>query len=246
MSQKNIILHDLTAEKIWEKEKIKLKRRSKSKWLAYYLAMRSVTFDEWVKKEIKNHPHAIVLHIGCGMDSRFERVEAKNIQWYDIDFKNVIKERHKYFTETNYYHMLSADMRTSDWKNTIKEQQDAIVILEGVSMYFQPKELTALLSNLAQHFHNVKLLMDCYSEYAAKASKYRNPINDVGVNIVYGYDIPHSLARQSGFVFEKEHSITSQRYINELRGIERKIFQYMYAGQLSQSMYKIYEFKKEE
>ena len=101
VSKKNIILKDKKAEAIWEKEGFTLKGKSKSKWLAYYMAMRSAIYDEWVENEMKNNPNATVLHIGCGMDSRIERVQTQNNSWYDIDFDEVIKERKKYFEEND-------------------------------------------------------------------------------------------------------------------------------------------------
>lgn len=168
------------------------------------------------------------------------------MNWYDIDFEEVIAERKKYYDESDFYHMLSADMRESGWKSQIAGDRDAIVILEGVSMYFAPEELVELLSSLAQHFTSVSLLMDCYSERAAKISKYRNPINQVGVNMVYGYDDPHELADKSGLEFLGEHSLTPMKYVNELPGLEKIIFQYLYAGKTAVSMYKMYEFKKEQ
>lgn len=93
VSKKNIILQDKKAEEIWAKEGFELKGKSKSKWLAYYMAMRAAIYDEWVRQELKNNPNAIVLHIGCGMDSRVERVSVQNTKWYDIDFPDVIEER---------------------------------------------------------------------------------------------------------------------------------------------------------
>ena len=41
VSRKGIILQDMKAEEIWEKEGFPLKGKSKSKWLAYYMGMRS-------------------------------------------------------------------------------------------------------------------------------------------------------------------------------------------------------------
>ena len=86
--------------------------------------------------------------------------------------------------------------------------------------------------------------MDCYTERAAKASKYKNPINDVGVTLVYGYDDPQTLALKTGFVFEKEYEITPQKYIDELQGMEKKIFRKLYAGKIAKSLYRMYEFRK--
>lgn len=244
VSKKDIILHDSMAEAIWEKEGFNLKGKSKSKWLAYDMAMRSAVYDEWLKQEIASQSDAVVLHIGCGMDSRIKRVGEKDMLWYDIDFPAVIEERRKYYHETNFYHMLSADMRLDKWKSSIERNQAAIVILEGVTMYFKPEELITLLSNICQYFKSVKLLMDCYTEHAAKISKYKNPINDVGVSVVYGYDDPQKLATKTGYIFEKEHCMTPQKYIDELQGMEKIIFQNLFAGKIAKSMYRMYEFKK--
>ena len=244
ISKRNLILHDPIAEDIWEKEGFELNGKSKSKWLAYYMAMRSAVYDDWVKQETEIHPDAIVLHIVCGLDSRIKRVSAENMHWYDIDFPDVIQERRKYYEETSFYHMLSADMRTLEWKSSIERNQDAIIILEGASMYFQPGELIELLSDIGQHFKSAKLFMDCYTERAAKASKYKNPIHDVGVTAVYGYDKPQEFERKTGFLFVKEHDMTPQKYIDELQGMERAVFRHLFAGVIAKAMYRMYEFRK--
>lgn len=244
VSKKNIILNDKKAEELWDLADIRLKGKSKSKWLAYYMAMRSATYDDWVKQEISKNPQAVVLHIGCGLDSRILRVNVKNTKWYDIDFPKVIEERKKYYGESEIYHMLEADMRGQEWKEQIPGDQDAVVIMEGVSMYFKPEELTGLLKDISGHFKSVKLLMDCYTLRAAKASKYKNPINDVGVTEVYGYDNPQELAEQSGLAYVQEHCMTPEKYIEELQGIEKAVFQKLFAGKIATAMYRMYEFEK--
>ena len=80
--------------------------------------------------------------------------------------------------------------------------------------------------------------MDCYTEFAAKASKYKNPINDVGVTQVYGLDDPNSLP---GFL--REHEMTPDDLIDQLQGIEKRIFQKLFAGSFAQKMYQLYEYQ---
>ena len=60
VSKKGIIMQDKKAELIWEKEGFELKGKAKSKWLAYYMGMRSAVFDTWVKKKIVQYPSASV------------------------------------------------------------------------------------------------------------------------------------------------------------------------------------------
>ena len=242
VSRKGILLQDPKAEEIWEKEGFALKGKSASKWLAYNMGMRAAVFDNWVRTQMERWPDAVVLHIGCGMDSRILRVGAEGSTWFDIDFPEVIRERQKYFSEDRFYRMLTADMREPDWKQEIPAGQKAIVVMEGVSMYFRPEELEALLKSLKAHFSDICLLMDVYTTFGAKASKYKNPINDVGVTIVYGMDDPVALAKETGLQYVAEHSLTPLPMIEQLTPGERVVFSNLFAGKFARKIYRLYEF----
>lgn len=242
VSRKGIILHDPKAEEIWAAEGFPLKGKSRSKWLAYYMGMRAAVFDRWVKQAIDADPSAVVLHIGCGMDGRAERVGTRGHQWFDIDFPDVISERKRYYQESSSYKMLSADMRSADWLEAVPAG-NAVVIMEGVSMYLRPEELKKTLGRIAAHFEKVSLLMDCYTEFAAKASKVRNPINDVGVTQVYGVDDP-KLLEGKGVAFVHEHEMTPAELVDELHGMEKKVFKALYAGSIAKKMYRLYEYRR--
>ena len=116
VSKKGIILKDKKAEEIWEAEGFELKGKSKSKWLAYYMGTRSAVFDEWLSQQMVNAPNGVIIHIGCGMDSRVIRVGTQNHKWYDVDFSEVVTERKRYYTETDNYKMIAGDVRDSDFR----------------------------------------------------------------------------------------------------------------------------------
>ena len=132
---------DKKAEEIWESEGFSLKGKSKSKWLAYYMGVRSAVFDEWLKQQMTNVTDAVVIHIGCGMDSRIIRVGNQNHKWYDVDFSEVIEERKRYYAETDDYKMIAGDARDCTWLKAIEEKKSAIVVMEGVSMYLTSGEV---------------------------------------------------------------------------------------------------------
>ena len=243
VSKKGLFLDDKIAEEIWAEEGFSLKGKSKSKWLAYYMGVRSAVFDEWVKKQMADVPNAVVIHIGCGMDSRVIRVGTENHKWYDVDFSEVIEERKRYYVESNNYKMIAGDARESNWLSNIKENQCAIVAMEGVSMYMTVDEMRNLADSLCAHFENLMLLVDCYTSFAAKLSKKRNPINDVGVTEVYGIDNPQDY-QKGELVFIKEHTMIPKKYIDELKGLERFIFANFYAGSFSKKLYRLFEYKK--
>lgn len=243
VSKKGIILHDAKAEEIWEKEGFVLKGKAKSKWLTYYMGMRSAVFDKWLLEKMDEDEKAVILHIGCGMDSRVLRVGTNNHLWYDVDFPDVIKERKLYYAEDDDYTMVASDARQTEWLQEVPSNANAIVIMEGISMYFQIEELQTMLGAISNHFNKVSLLMDCYTEFAAKASKYKNPINDVGVTEVVGIDDPHVCEVNTGFTYAKEHDMTPVSMIDELQGMERVFFKTVLGGNISKKMYRLYEFE---
>lgn len=243
VSKKGIILNDPKAEEIWAKEGFALKGKSKSKWLAYYMGMRSAVFDRWLRERMQTDASALVLHIGCGMDSRILRVGSKGHQWYDVDFSEVIAERKRYFAETDEYHMLAGDARETVWLQALPTEKNAIVVLEGVSMYLASAELQQLFEALTGHFSKVNILMDCYTKAAAKASKYKNPINDVGVTTVHGMDDPKLPVADSGLHFVKEYEMTPPALIAQLKGTEKSVFKKVFAGKFAKKMYRMYEYE---
>ena len=99
-----------------------------------------------------------------------------------------------------------------------------------------------LLSALCAHFDEVSVLMDCYTTLAAKMSRYKNPVNTVGVTELHGVDEPKALCVE-GLRFAKEHDMTPPELIDELQGMEKKIFQKVFAGKFSRKLYRLYEYR---
>ncbi len=238
VSRKGILLQDPKAEEIWDTEGFALKGKAASKWLAYYMGMRSAVFDQWLNRQRSAHPDAVILHLGCGMDSRISRLGYPGQLWYDVDFPGVIRERNRYFRESESYRMCPADLRTPDWTLNLPQRKSAIILMEGVSMYLTLPELKNLTESLSRHFEEIHLLMDCYSERAARLSRYKNPINEVGVTKVCGLDDPTLLP----IPFLTEWEMTPATLINQLPHGERGIFRLLFAGRFARSLYRLYEY----
>ena len=242
VSCRGLILQDKKAEEIWEREGFPLKRKAKSKWLAYNMGMRSAVFDRWTEKQLTENPDAVVLHVGCGLDSRCIRVETMGKQWYDVDFPEVIAERKRYFVETEHYHMIGSDIRGEDWLTAIPGDRTAVIVMEGISMYLMPEELRAALGRWRDHFQKVRILLDSYTIFAAKATKYKNPIHAVGVKQVYGFDDPKDLEMGTGLSFVGAHSLTPESLIQQLPKREQRFFRVLFAGNLAKRIYRLYEY----
>lgn len=243
VSRLGILISDPDAEAIWEAQGFPLKGKAAGKWLAYSMGIRAAAFDGWLAEQLAQCPEAVVLHLGCGLDSRCRRVKAEN-PWFDVDFPAVIAERSRYFSETEGYRMVSADLR-EDWLEGIPGGV-AMVVMEGVSMYLTMDERLSLLKRLSAHFTEVRLLMDGYTVFAAKATKYKNPINDVGVTQVYGFDEPRELESGTGFAFVREHDMNPASLVARLPRKDQSVYRLVYGGKMAKKIYRLYEYRSSQ
>ncbi len=241
VSKRKIILHDPAAERIWDAEGFPIRGKSKSKWLCCNMAMRARVFDDWTEKMLAQCPDAVVLHVGCGLDSRCERVRQSRKSWYDCDLPDVIALRKKYYTETEKYHMLPLDASDPKALNILPENGAAVAVLEGLSMYLTNERLLAFLNALRAKYPKLHVLMDIYTEFGAKASKYKNPINDVGVTQVYGIKDMKAFLADSKIKIKAEHTFTPERLIQELKPLERFFFRLLFTGPMYRKIYRLYE-----
>lgn len=241
VSKSGIILHDPTAEKIWEKEAFPLKGKSRSKWLAYNMAMRSRVFDDWTEAMLKQDPGAVVLHLGCGLDSRCIRVKHPYTNWIDGDFKDVISLRKRYFKETETYHMREVDVSDIGHIRALPDCGSAIVVLEGISMYLSDAQISRFFLALRKKYQRLHILMDVYTKFGARASKHKNPVNDVGVTKLYGIDDLRPIFRNTGIKFKAEHSLTPARLVDQLSGSDKFFFKLLFTGAVYRKIYRLYE-----
>ena len=241
VSKQRIIISDPDAERIWEAEGFPIRGKSKSKWLAYYMAMRARVFDDWTDRMLTKHPEALVLHIGCGLDSRCKRVKEPYREWIDCDLPDVIAVRRLYFDESTAYRMQALDAADPAQIASLPDSDTAIVVLEGLSMYLSAEQLRAFLAALKEKYRALRILMDIYTRFGAAASKYSNPINDVGVTKVYGIDDMEDVIGGLGLRVVREHSFTPARLVNELKPLDRAFFRLMFTGRLYGKIYRLME-----
>ena len=242
VSGKGIILKDKKAEEIWEKEKFPIGRKSSSKWLAFFMGMRSAVIDEWVSEKLFQKPESVVLHIGCGLDSRIERVKASFKSWFDVDFPEVIAVRKEYFSESENYKMLGASASETEWIKKLPDSENALIVLEGISMYLSEEIIKNLFATISEKFPKAEIIMDVYTEKAVKASKIKNPIKDVGALPSFGINEP-SVFETEKIKFSGEIEMTPEEKINELSGFEKVFFKKMFAGKFAKDLYKIFTYK---
>jgi O-methyltransferase involved in polyketide biosynthesis len=130
------------------------------------MVLRYREFDRYTRDFLARSPEAVVVHIGCGLDSRFERVDNGRVEWYDLDLPEVIQLRRKYIGgEGDRYHLLSYSVLEDAWLEALSaySQRPFLFLAEGVFMYFEAAQVKSLVLKLCDHFPGAELVFESYS-----------------------------------------------------------------------------------
>ena len=125
--------------------------------------MLSREMDRYARNFLTRHPEAVVVHIGCGLDSRFERVDNGRVEWYDLDLPDVIGLRRKLIgDEGGRYHLLGCSVLEPAWLEAVRVHRGRpfLFLAEGVFTYFTEAQVKSLVLTLRDHFPGAELVFD--------------------------------------------------------------------------------------
>ena len=170
-------------------------------------SLRAKIIDNLVKNIIIPSKENVVLHFGCGLDSRYNRIGIENIYWYDIDFREVIDIRKKYFQETEYYHLIASSILEKDWLEMIPKGKDNyIVIAEGVFQYIEVEKIKELVKTLKENIFEYYLVFDAMGKMAIKKLRNDKFVKEENIAIHFAADDEKELLLwDNGIKFIKKH-----------------------------------------
>lgn len=241
MSKNNLFLHDPKAEEIVSNIDYDFKSLKQSKWLSMYISVRAMIIDDLCNEYIKTHKNTVIIHLGCGLDSRCLRVNQNFLCWYDIDYESVINMRKKFYTQDKKHKMIGSSVLEYSWLDQINHLDNVLIVAEGLTMYLSKEEIKSLIAHINEKFGDAHLLFDAYSKNGIRGSKIKNPVNQMNAKIKYGFANPDEfLTLNSKLEYVATHLIKKDD--NNLHGLTKFIFNNLFCGKISQSLYKIYEF----
>ena len=86
----NPILNDKTAERLADNLEYDYSKFDGAKLSEVGCVVRGWYFDHAVQQFIKTHPNPVVVNVGCGLDTRFQRIGNGKAIFYDMDLPEVI------------------------------------------------------------------------------------------------------------------------------------------------------------
>jgi methyltransferase (TIGR00027 family) len=147
--------------------------RATHPWANQFLvALRAKKLDAWTADFMRRHPDAVVLHLGCGLDTRAFRINPPpTVRWFDLDQPGVIELRRKLYDETDAYRMIGSSVTHRGWLDQIPAGRPTVVVAEGLLMYITEREVRELFARLIDWVGHGELLFDATSPSGPRLSK---------------------------------------------------------------------------
>lgn len=148
------------------------------------VATRKNHINNLISKFIKKNPNGIVINLGCGLDTYSENYKNTPIIWYDLDLSEIIQLKKKYFVESSKYHLISKSVLDFSWMESIPQDKNTLIIMEGLLPYFQEDEVKKLLKKTITTFKNCDLIIHAITSWAQK-HKHRD-LKKKSLNLNWG------------------------------------------------------------
>jgi len=158
------------------------------------IILRNREFDRYARDFLARRPEAVVVHIGCGLDSRFERVCSEQpdngqVEWYDLDFPHVIELRRKLIgDEGGRYHLLGCSVLEDAWLEAVRahSQRPFLFLAEGVFMYLEEAHVKELVLTLRDRFPGAELVFDAYSPTHVRVHNLQTSTSKIHLRVHWG------------------------------------------------------------
>ena len=179
------------------------------------IATRAATFDQLTKRYLADHPDAVVLQVGCGMDSRVFRLDPPpSVQWFDVDYPDVIDLRRQLFPERKAYHQIGAPLDDLRWLDQVPRDRPGLLLAEGVLHYLSETEVKALLNAVVAHFPSGEMIFDICNSMIVKNAG--SNVGGTGATYRWGLDDPQDIQQ-----LEPKLELIREYSMHELEGFSR-------------------------
>lgn len=190
----NPVFYDPQARKILDQVDYDFTRLRVPYKTVILVCQRAKKLDAVVHDFLAEQPGGVVLHLGCGLDSRFWRVDDGRIEWYDLDMPPVVELRRRFYPESERYHLIASSVTDLEWVETVEAaKRPVLVVAEGLLMYLGEAEVRRLVLRLREAFPGCRLIADVFSRLAAFSATRHASLKHTGATLGWGIDDPHEV-----------------------------------------------------
>jgi O-methyltransferase involved in polyketide biosynthesis len=135
----------------------------------FVTAMRVRQFDTFARDFLARNPGGLLVDLGCGLDTRFDRLDNGHMYWLGVDLPEVIALRSKLLPDGERCKTIPQSMLEISWLDEIARFDTPVIFLaEGVFPYFSTADVKPMLMEMVACFPVGELVFDAASLFIAR------------------------------------------------------------------------------
>lgn len=167
---------------------------------------RMEIFDEVTEKFLEENPDSTVVNLGCGLDTRFARIDNGRVLWYDLDIPDVIEIRKNFFYETERVKFIAKSVLDFSWVDEISKNRKTLFLAAGLLPYFTKDQVKNIILTIKNNFPNSEILFEAIAPWVARILHGPWDVNGIKTKFKWGIKKGKSFERWSeGIEFVKEY-----------------------------------------
>lgn len=155
---------DVVARLDYDFSRLEAGEHSENEQLSW--AIRAYNFDNTVRAFLEDNSNAVVINIGAGLETTFQRVDNGSVLWVNIDLPDVVALRQKLIPDSEREMTIARSALDFTWIDDIAQQtkgRSIMFMAAGVLFYFAAFQVEALFRKLAEAYPSAHIVFDSMS-----------------------------------------------------------------------------------
>ncbi|PKN84657.1 MAG: hypothetical protein CVU46_13540 [Chloroflexi bacterium HGW-Chloroflexi-8] len=159
-----------------------------------FTVMRMRQFDTFARAFLARNPGGLVVDIGCGLDTRFHRLDDGTLNWLGVDLPEVIQLRRQWLPDSERCTTIAQPMFEIGWFEEVARLNKAVIFLaEGVFPYFSTSDVKPMLLAMAERFPAGELVFDAMAPFVGWLHRRSSVLKRSGTEVRWDAKNPAAL-----------------------------------------------------
>ncbi|WP_163698008.1 class I SAM-dependent methyltransferase [Mycolicibacterium sarraceniae] len=141
------------------------------------IAQRALAFDAPARRYLSDHPEAVVVALGEGLQTSFWRLDAAGVghqfRWLTVDLPPIIELRERLLPASPRIAASAQSVLDFSWMDQVDAGGGVFITAEGLLPYLQPDEALGVIRECARRFPGGRMIFDLPSRFQACLARHR-------------------------------------------------------------------------
>lgn len=133
--------------------------------------IRALILDRALRDWLQRHPDGMVIALGEGLETQFERVDNGRMSWMSVDLPAAIQVRRRFMPDTERHKNVAGSALDFTWMDAAATREHVFVTAAGLLMYLQLEDVRELIGAIFERFGGrVEMAFDIIPRFIIRKS----------------------------------------------------------------------------